>query len=219
MSAVLKLEGQKFGRLTVLSKSDKRVKKHVCWVCQCECGKITEVIGSHLLDGSVVSCGCYQKEQTSKCHKKHGKHDSRIYHIWCAMKSRCHNPNNQDYKDYGGRGITVCKEWNENFNAFWSWAIENGYSNNLPIDRINTNGNYCPENCRWADDYQQANNHRNTLIYNYNGETHSLSEWARMIGISPNTLYCRIVIYKWPIERAMTEKNNKKRKDDSHETD
>ena len=122
------------------------------------------------------------------------------------MLQRCYNPNNEHYKDYGGRGIQVCDEWhNENgVINFYHWAMNNGYNDNLTIDRIDVDGNYCPENCRWVDYKTQNNNKRNTPYIAYNGETHTPSEWADITGISMKAIYDRIIRDKWPVEKALT---------------
>lgn len=119
------------------------------------------------------------------------------------MIDRCFNKNNPQYSIYGGRGITVCEEWRNDYIAFREWALSNGYDENLSIDRINNDGNYCPENCRWATAKEQANNTRKTRLITYCGETHSVSEWARILDIKQSTLSMRINKYGWDIEKAL----------------
>lgn len=121
---------------------------------------------------------------------KHGMSHTRIYKIWTGMRQRCFSPQHKDYPDYGGRGITICDEWSD-FKTFYEWATDNGYSDELSIDRINTNGNYCPENCRWADDVVQSRNRRFTQL-SYNGETHTIAEWAKILGIGNTTIRTRL---------------------------
>lgn len=136
--------------------------------------------------------------------KKHGMFGTRIYKIWDGMKYRCTNPNSDAYHNYGGRGITVCDEWIHDFMAFYNWSMSHGYSDDLTLDRINVNGNYCPENCRWADDITQHNNTRTNRYIEYNGETHTMAEWAKIKGMKYVTLNTRINKYHWPIAKALT---------------
>lgn len=121
--------------------------------------------------------------------------DKRIYKLWSHLKDRCYCKNNKDYKHYGNRGITICESWKHNFINFYSWALSNGYSDNLSIDRIDVNGNYEPDNCRWVTAKQQARNRRNNKFITYNGETHCISEWAEIIGIERKCLEYRV--RKW----------------------
>ena len=118
----------------------------------------------------------------------HGYYGTRLYRIWIAMRSRCYSEKNESYKDYGGRGISVCDEWSNSFVAFMQWSLSSGYQENLTIDRIDTDGNYCPENCRWATRKEQANNKRNTLYITFEGITHTSSEGASILGISVQTV-------------------------------
>lgn len=156
--------GEKFGRLTVLQEIDKGGRKDRRFLCLCECGKLHEVGKSNLLSGHVKSCGCLTKEWCQKglSHKKHGLSHTRIDNIYKSMISRCYKPSNNRFHRYGGRGIKVCREWLNNKKVFFEWAFANGYSSNLSIDRINNDGNYSPDNCRWATPKEQANNKSNS---------------------------------------------------------
>lgn len=159
------LSGKKFGKLTVL-KLDGTIKGNRMWKCLCECGNICIVSTNSLRRGNTVSCGCKKKENASLLHENnvtHGKSKSRLYRIWNGMKTRCNNPNHETYKNYGARGITVCKEWSDSFEAFEKWALNNGYRKDLTIDRINNDGSYEPDNCRWADRFTQARNKRKSV--------------------------------------------------------
>ena len=140
--------------------------------------------------------------------KTHGMTKTRIYKMWQNMKSRCNCPSASKYNIYGGRGIKVCDEWQHDFMAFYTWAVKNGYRDDLTIDRIDGNGNYCPENCRFAT-YAEQNNHLSTTVFlTYNGETHSLKDWANITGISHDCLSARY-LRKWDTKRLLTEKSNK----------
>ena len=143
--------GQKYGKLTVLGLSNTKTKTgHLRWQCQCECGSVCIIAGSDLSTGRTKSCGCIRKNATRERAMKHGKsRHYRLYQTWQNMKKRCLNSKNPEYRNYGGRGITICSEWVGSFETFEAWALKNGYKNNLTIDRINVDGNYCPDNCQW----------------------------------------------------------------------
>ena len=186
------LIGDKFGRLTVIEKA-KSIKGRAMWLCLCECGNKTTVIGSNLIRGNSLSCGCLTDELNSKRMSTHGKSKTRIYGIWIGMKQRCYNPKVNSYKNYGGKGITVCDEWmGENgFCNFEEWSIKNGYSEDLTIDRIDPNGNYEPSNCRWADKETQMNNMTTNIYLTYNGKKQTISQWSKETGIKSATLNYR----------------------------
>lgn len=135
---------------------------------------------------------------------RHQLYQSRIYRIWANIKARCFNQNHRDYKQYGARGITMCDEWKHDFLIFYDWAIANGYTDSLTIDRINNDGNYEPDNCRWATRKEQCNNYRKNHLLEYNGEVHSIAEWSEITGINYFTLRDRINRSKWSIEKALT---------------
>lgn len=164
MSAPNDFTGQRFGRFTVLERVENDKRGNTMWKCRCDCGNIVTVVGYSLKSGRSKSCGCAQiesvVEMNKRCKSTHGKKNTRLYRIWNGMKSRCFNKNDQDYCNYGGRGITVCEKWRHDFMAFYDWAVANGYDDSLSIDRVNNNGNYEPDNCRWATTSQQNSNRR-----------------------------------------------------------
>lgn len=201
------LTGKKFGRLTVIKEAGTTQDRRKLWECICECGNITIVRSQTLLNGSTKSCGCLRKELASTRNKiintVHGKSYTRIYKIWGGMKSRCLCKNNNSYKLYGGRGIKICAEWECSFIAFYYWAISSGYKDYLSIDRINDNGDYEPNNCRWANRTTQQNNMRSNHLITFHGDTLTLSEWARKINIPYSTILNR-AFRSWSVERMLT---------------
>ena len=154
MGKIINLSGQRFGRLIALSNTGKKCGAHLIWLCKCDCGKLVEVLGDNLRSGNTKSCGCLRKEIVTI----HGDSRIRLYYIWHSMKARCYNSNNNNYKYYGERGIKVCKEWKNNYMMFKNWALANGYKEGLTIDRIDNDGNYCPENCRWLTKSENSRN-------------------------------------------------------------
>ena len=166
MPQLIDLTGQRFTRLTVICKASPQGRS-TRWLCRCACGKEVVATSKHLRDGNTKSCGCYIHEFVAKRNTTHGLSKSRLYSIWHSMKDRCLNTNHLHFNDYGGRGITICDEWKDNFQAFYDWAYAHGYNESAPqwqctLDRIDTNGNYCPDNCRWVDMKTQIHNRRNS---------------------------------------------------------
>lgn len=207
MSKFIDLTGQRFGRLTAIAfvKLGNRSR----WLCKCDCGKETYANSTDLKSGHKKSCGCLHddlsRERLTKQNLTHGESNTRLYKIWTDIKKRCYCKTFWAYDRYGGRGIALCDEWHD-FMVFKDWCMCNGYTETLTIDRIDNNGNYEPNNCRWVDRKTQANNKSNVRHVTYNGETKTISEWAEIIGINRQTLYNRIFTYNIPPEKAFTTK-------------
>lgn len=191
------LTGMKFGRLTVIKRAYEYEKEngynHPFWECQCECGNVTIVQTRSLKDGTTKSCGCYNKDIITK----HGLSYNPLYKIYNHMIDRCYNPNEIHYDRYGGRGIAVCDEWleKEDYNGlknFVEWAEANGYEPGLTIDRIDNNGNYCPENCRWVDMKMQSNNRSSNHYVEYNDNSFTISQLATVLGVNYTYLYTEL---------------------------
>lgn len=176
--------GQRFGRLTVLSIDRENTTKNTRYICRCDCGRVVSVSRPNLRTNT-RSCGCLSRELSTT----HGLSKSRIGGIYRSMLHRCNSRKDHAYKDYGGRGIKVCEEWQKDIHLFYNWAMENGYDDTLTLDRIDVNGNYEPSNCRWANRQTQANNTRENNHVIYGGKSYTVSELARTLGVSRNTIY------------------------------
>lgn len=209
MKPILQLHGRRFGRLVVLDEAD-RIKNHRRWNCVCDCGNTITVYQTCLISGNTRSCGCLAVDVVRRNTRTHGESNktSRLHSIWNGMLTRCRNPNDPRYKDYGGRGISVIAEWTD-YVTFRDWALSHGYSKDLTLDRIDVNGNYCPENCRWATRYEQQNNMRSNTFITFNGKTLTLAQWSREIGVRYGTLVTRWS-RGWSVERMLTTPNQKK---------
>lgn len=199
------LTGKKFGSWTVLERVSK-IGERTKYLCKCDCGSENFVIGSSLTNGQSAKC--------RKCGYKyanygtHNKYKTRLYTIWVNIKSRCNRETATGFQYYGGKGIKICEEWSTNFINFYNWSMNNGYSDDLTIDRIDVNGNYEPSNCRWVSKKEQANNKTTNHYITYNGETKTISQWSSITGISQNVILQRLERYKWSVERALTEPLN-----------
>lgn len=193
------LTGQKFGYLTAIRRAGTSKCGRAMWVCRCDCGTEVERLSQYLRAAAREhprSCGCRHGNT------QHGMTNSRPFRIWGNMKDRCLNPNAKDYKNYGGRGITVCAEWAASFEAFWR-DMQGGYADNLSLDRKDNSGPYSPENCHWATQLEQHNNKRsNTWIDAPEGRV-TISQAARARGMQPQTLCARLYRYGWPLAKAL----------------
>lgn len=187
--------GEKYGRLTILE--NHHPKNEV--LCLCECGNTKIARADNVFYGGTRSCGCLFNEGNNK---KHGDKGKRLYIIWKGMRCRCYTKSSSTYNNYGGRGITICEEWS-NYENFKQWALNNGYTDNLSIDRIDVNGNYEPSNCRWVSMKKQSNNKRNNRYLEYKGQVKTMQELAEENGIKPATIWARLN-RGWDVEKALT---------------
>lgn len=212
----LNISGQRFGRLIAIDPVGKQ-GRGILWRCICDCGKEHIVLGSELLRGNTRSCGCLSRELAADrmrgiSTQTHGESNTRLYRIWVDMKTRCTNPSWDHYDRYGGRGITVCEEWKKDFEKFRDWALSTGYKDDLTLDRRDNNGPYSPENCRWATVKEQAANRSSTRYLEFNGESHTMSEWSEITGIERLVIKNRIDVLHWSIEKALTTPVRERRK-------
>ena len=197
--------GKRFNQLTVIEECKERTKNGTkIYKCLCDCGNYTNVIGTQLRNGKTKSCGCLRVSISGQNNATHRKTHTRLYNIYKGMIRRCYNKNDKDYPNYGGRGITVCNEWRNDFMSFYNWAMVNGYDDNLTIDRIDVNWNYEPSNCRWITQYEQQNNRTNNLIVFYNGKKQTLTKWIKELGLknSYSTISKRLMNYGYDVYDA-----------------
>lgn len=213
MSKVHDLTGQRFGRLLVVERNGSNKNGRAMWKCKCDCGSEVTILGNMLLNQQATSCGCLRKELAkeaiARISTKHGGKKDRLYNIWTGMKKRCYSQSNRSYYNYGARGITVCDEWLHDYQAFKDWAYENGYKDDADkyecsLDRIDSNKNYSPDNCRWANALQQANNRRDNVTIKLGEDIHTIPEWSRITGISESALRGR-VSSGWPAEKILSQ--------------
>ena len=208
------LTGRRFGHL-IAEKMNNRSNNGNMWLCKCDCGNETLVLSTNLLKGHSKSCGCLRVDTIVKQNRTHGMAKTRLYNTWSNMKTRCANEGRSMYYTYGGRGIKVCEEWNDSFESFYKWAMENGYKDSLSIDRIDNDGDYSPENCRWSTSQQQARNKQTTIRIMYRGQTKTLKEWCDKYNLNYHTAYRRLR-KGWGIKKLLTENPLKYHHRDSH---
>lgn len=210
MTRFIDITGQRYGRLIAVKRIEKPegIKSNSAWwLFKCDCGKDVTTNSNNVRSGRIKSCGCWQKERLIT----HGKSNTKLFSVWSRMRERCTNENRRDFHRYGGRGITVCDEWRNDFQAFYDWAMANGYDDNLTIDRLDNDGNYCPNNCRWATQKEQANNRSTNIFITYNGNTLTVTQWAEKTGVLCDTLSKRLNKYGWSVEKALTTPIRKQR--------
>ena len=177
------MTGKRIGRYTVNRYVGNDKHGNALWECTCDCGTVKNVLGSTLRKGTVISCGCYHKEDLKKRLTTHNLTHTRIRGIWNCMKQRCYNKNHQAYKYYGGKGVTICDEWKNNFLPFYQWSMAHGYDDTLTIDRIDTTKGYDPTNCRWVSRKVQMNNRLCCHYYEINGVSHTIAEWSEISNV------------------------------------
>lgn len=188
MGKFINLKGSRFGRLTVLERAKNGNCRQVRWLCKCDCGNLHYASTAVLRAGKVQSCGCLIRD----VHSTHGMSGTRLYKIWDGMKCRCYSKSHMHYDKYGGRGIKICQEWRENPASFCEWAMANGYKDDLTIDRINHDGDYEPNNCRWITNAKQQTNKRNNRMITYKGKTQCVADWIRELNLDKARTYNRI---------------------------
>lgn len=199
--------GDIYGQLTIIG--DKGIvngNRHV--QVRCDCGNESETRLAYLRSGNKKSCGCMWRKVIKERNTKHGDSNSLLYRVYSGMKERCFSKNHKSYRNYGGRGITVCEEWKDSYDSFKDWALSNGYKEKLTLDRVDNNGNYSPENCRWTTYSEQNRNTRTTVKITVDGETKSLSDWCEINGINYNTAHTRIA-RGWNPAEAVSKKPRK----------
>lgn len=201
MSKFIDLTGKKFNHLLVVERVENAPGGVVRWKCLCDCGKYTVVRSSNLKNGAVKTCGC---SWLTPHNKSHNMSHSRIYMIWAEMRRRCQSPKDRSYANYGGRGICVCDEWSCSFQQFYDWAVANGYTDALTIDRIDVNGDYTPENCRWIPKSEQSANRRSCLMIKYKGRTQNLKQWCDELGLNYKRTHNRITHLGMSFEDAIS---------------
>ena len=194
--------GDRYGRYTIIHEAKSRTR-HRVFLCECDCGTRRVVRLWILTSGQAKSCGCWKREELAGRARTHGKCGTRLYSCWGSMRQRCLNPHHATYQDYGGRGIAICDEWS-NHEAFHSWALANGYRDDLTIERIDNNRGYEPANCRWIPQGEQVLNTRRTRNLTYKGRTQSIKLWADELDMKYCTLYHRLRL-GWRVERALAE--------------
>ena len=205
------LISRQFGRLTVMDFEGIHTTpcgtRRKMWRCRCECGNESVVAENNLKNGTTKSCGCWKYEKLKERNTIHGGSNDRLYRIWKNMKRRCDSPNDKRYKTYGGKGVKVCEEWSNNYQSFKEWAYANGYDDSAEfqkctLDRVDNDGDYEPNNCRWATMKEQANNKRTNRIVVYNGCKYTLTQLAEKIGMNKTTLKERLNM-GWSVEDAV----------------
>ena len=190
LTKALDLKGKRFGKLTAIKRAENSKQNTAKWLCKCDCGNTTIVSATYLANGHTKSCGCLKFVKGRNA--KHGFSGTSLNRIYCGIKRRCYVKACKEYKYYGNRGIKMCEDWLNNPKSFYNWATNNGYKIGLTIERIDVNGNYEPNNCKWIERKEQSKNRRTSIPITYNNETHILSEWSEITGIDYRTIKDRI---------------------------
>lgn len=199
------LSNQKFGKLTAIKIVGTDKSKRKVWLCQCDCGNQTTVVGTYLSSGNTTSCGCIRRELNKTRAIKHGNYNNRLYKIWYEMKRRCYNKNRKAYKYYGAKGISICDEWLNDYMNFRNWALDNGYNDTLTIERIDYTKNYCPENCTWITQQEQTQNSSHNHYLTLNDKTMTITQWSIYLGMAPKTIRSRLK-KGWKLENVLSNK-------------
>lgn len=209
--------GERYGRLVVIAQAGRNKENRLQYLCKCDCGNEATVLGKHLHSGNTKSCGCFKREAGLAANTTHGLSKTRLYRIWGNMIDRCERESSAKFPRYGGRGISVCAEWRNDFQAFYDWAMSAGYDpeagyGECTLDRKDNDGDYCPENCRWATNKQQSLNKECTRKIEHNGETHTLKEWSEITGVNYYTMHERYMRGE-PAENILYNGNLHNKKD------
>lgn len=194
--------GVQYNYLTVLKLDERDNNWKMRFICKCDCGNVKSYDAYSVKSGSTKSCGCKKSSFCKEANVRHGMSKTRLFKTWCSMKRRCYGKSSDTYKYYGKRGINVCEDWMI-FENFMNWAFKSGYSDNLTIERLDVNGNYCPENCTWIERALQQKNKRSNVIIEYNGETKILKDWCTELNIDYKTASGRLKS-GWDIERTFS---------------
>lgn len=222
MGTFIDLTGERFGRLVAVERAESGIccgKKVTKWKCKCDCGNEVIVEAHSLRMGRTKSCGCFNAETRLKLLKErsttHGSCYTRLYITYAGMKDRCYNKNCKKYKNYGGRGIKICQEWLDDFLNFKEWTITHGYTDELTIERIDVNGNYCPENCKWIEPKMQAYNKTNSHYVYYKNEKMTVGELAKKTEVPYDFVLYRA--YKnMPLDNIAEDYKNRRRRGIRH---
>lgn len=201
MSKLIDLTGKRFNNLTVIERSVNAPGGIAMWLCLCDCGNKKIVRGSNLKSGAVKSCGCAVHHPSYN--RTHNMSKTKLYRKWWSMKRRCFDPSYPNYCSYGGRGIKVCDDWKNSFEKFYEWASRTRTDDSLTLERIDVNGDYCPENCTWVSREAQANNRRSNVLITYNGKTQNLTQWCNELGVDYKRVHNRMFKSHWSFEKAV----------------
>lgn len=208
MPSLINLVGKKFERLTVISFVGRNIHKQRLYECLCACGNIVIVVSGSLTQGNTHSCGCFKLDRISEVKTIHGEsHKTKEYEAWKGIIKRCYNTKTTQYKDYGGRGVTVCDRWRHSYENFLA-DMGRAPSSKHSLDRKENQGIYEPDNCRWATKIEQMNNTRRNIMIDFTGELKTLPDWCRLLGLNYNTVRRRVCNYGWAIEKSLTTPTN-----------